>query len=270
MANMAAGQPLSMADQPSFDNFTSLSTKGMESETLQPTLLVLNYTNILKSKSVILGNNSSTHKVDPIPIKKQHFINGSPRVRWIEEEVNRMNIIKGLQYVVIGKFSYGWPDLEDLKLQLPGQLNVKGIATVNKTRSNCARIKVQVDIMVDLPNYVEMEIVNSITNDARVEKVKIQYDFLLKYCKRCILQGNNEQECRILHPESNQGYGDDEKQDISVHHTDKNKVEKSNKHKGWDKVKEGMLKKEGGTLQEGGFPSRDTRMRTIKMLIIIL
>lgn len=37
-----------------------------------------------------------------------------------------MNVIKGLQYVIIGKFSYEWPDLENFRLQLPKKLNVKG------------------------------------------------------------------------------------------------------------------------------------------------
>lgn len=69
----------------------------------------------------------------------------------------------------------------------------------------------QVDIMVDLPKYVEMEIVNSRTNEARVKKVKIQYDFYTKYCTRCMFQGHNDRECRILYPELDQGYDDNEK-----------------------------------------------------------
>lgn len=62
------------------------------------------------------------------------------------------------------------------------------MATVNKTRPSYARVKGQVDIMVDLSKYVKIEIENSTTKEARVEKVKIQYDFLPKYCKRCMPQ----------------------------------------------------------------------------------
>lgn len=40
----------------------------------------------------------------------------------------------------------------------------------------------QVDLLSDLPKFVEMEIVNTTSNESRVEKVKIQYDFLPKYC----------------------------------------------------------------------------------------
>lgn len=69
------------------------------------------------------------------------------------------------------------------------------MATVSKTRPSCARVKMHMDIMDDLPKYVEMEIMNSITEEARVEKVKNQYDFLLKYYTRCTLQAHNVQEC---------------------------------------------------------------------------
>lgn len=47
---------------------------------------------------------------------------------------------------------------------------------------------------------MEMEIVNDITMESRIEKVKIRYDFLPKYCTKCKLQGHDEQECRVLHP----------------------------------------------------------------------
>lgn len=45
-----------------------------------------------------------------------------------------------------------------------------------------------------------MEIVNDITMESRIEKVKIRYDFLPKYCTKCKLQGHDEQERRVLHP----------------------------------------------------------------------
>ncbi|KAM3361126.1 hypothetical protein P3S68_015980 [Capsicum galapagoense] len=44
------------------------------------------------------------------------------------------------------------------------------MSTVNKTRPSCARVRVQVDLLADFPNYVEMEIVNSTTGNSRVEK----------------------------------------------------------------------------------------------------
>lgn len=77
-------------------------------------------------------------------------------------------------------------------------------ATINKTRPNCTRVKVQVNLLADLPEYVEVEIITSQTKESRVEQVKIKYDYLPKYCGECSLQGHNKQECRILHPELRQ------------------------------------------------------------------
>lgn len=43
-----------------------------------------------------------------------------------EDEVDRMNISKNLQYAVVGKFSYGYQEIDELRIQIPKQCNVKG------------------------------------------------------------------------------------------------------------------------------------------------
>lgn len=202
-----------------------------------------------------------------------------------------MNIIEVLQYAVIGKFSYGCPELQELRSLIPTQCGIKGecnigflrdrhvlirltlleeyvnftsksayylkakdiyqyqmrqliydvkfkageettlamawisfpnllptyfvkeclfslasavvkplhldMATINKTRPSCARVKVQ----IDLPKNVRMDIENEATSETRTEWVKVQYDYIPKYCKECGLQGHNEYECRRIHPE---------------------------------------------------------------------
>jgi len=74
------------------------------------------------------------------------------------------------------------------------------MATINKTRPSCARVKVQVDLLFDFPKFVEVEVRNDDTKESRVEKVNIPYDMLLKYCKHCKVQGHEEEEYRVLHP----------------------------------------------------------------------
>ncbi|KAG5574131.1 hypothetical protein H5410_063897, partial [Solanum commersonii] len=127
------------------------------------------------------------------------------KVTWTEEEVTRMNIIENLQYVVIGKFSYGWPELDELRRTIPKQSVGKPIqldtTTINKTRPSYARVKVQLELLGDLPKFVELEIETTDKNSLRVEKVKVVNAMLPKYCQRCKLQGHNEEDCRILHPE---------------------------------------------------------------------
>ncbi|KAG5600021.1 hypothetical protein H5410_031391 [Solanum commersonii] len=149
--------------------------------------------------------------------------NGVPSVTWTEDEVKRMNALENLQYAVIGKFSFGWPQLEGIKeddtvlnvilketsrseslfslattIEKPIHLDY---ATINKTRPSCARVKVQVDLLGELPNLVELEVADPIKNTSRVEKIRVVYDMLPKYCKKCILHRHNEEACRILHPE---------------------------------------------------------------------
>lgn len=46
-----------------------------------------------------------------------------------------------------------------------------------------------------------MDIENEATAEVRTEWVKIQCDYLPKYCKSCKLQGHYDFECSKLHPE---------------------------------------------------------------------
>lgn len=55
--------------------------------------------------------------------------------------------------------------------------------TINKIRSSCAKVKVQVDLLAELPKHVKMEIITEKTKDSRLEQAKIHYDTLPKYCK---------------------------------------------------------------------------------------
>lgn len=44
-------------------------------------------------------------------MRRATVLNVEPFVKSTETEVDRMNIIEGLQYEVVGKLSYGWPEL---------------------------------------------------------------------------------------------------------------------------------------------------------------
>lgn len=39
------------------------------------------------------------------------------------------------------------------------------------------------------------------TGEVKERWVAIRYDYTLKYCKNCKIQGHNKKECFILHPE---------------------------------------------------------------------
>ncbi|KAG5619976.1 hypothetical protein H5410_005194 [Solanum commersonii] len=253
------------------------------------------YVDLLKPYTMNLSQNIKFATVTPIPIKQTSYINGIPRITWTEDEVRWMNTVGNLQYAVIGKFFYGWPEMDDLRIQIPKQCNRKGgckirllqnrhilmrfelfedflnmmsknsyyitgkngmvyqmrpliydakfkvdekmtqvmawisfrdlwttffvkeslfslasavrkpihldMATINKIRPSYTRVKVQVDLLADLPKFVELEIEDPISQSSRVDKIKVLYNVLPKYCKKCKLQGHNEDDCRVLHPE---------------------------------------------------------------------
>ncbi|KAH0729949.1 hypothetical protein KY289_001137 [Solanum tuberosum] len=150
---------------------------------------------------------------------KPTFNNGIPLVTWMEEEVTCMNIMENLQYVVIGKFSYECLELDELRRIIPKQCNIKGACQIELVMKHhrlwhgypslifglfffgIQAIFSLASAMGDIPKFVELDIENEETISSRVEKVKVVYDMLSKYYNRCKLQGPNEEECIILHPE---------------------------------------------------------------------
>lgn len=75
------------------------------------------------------------------------------------------------------------------------------MATINKTKPSCAKVKVQVDILADFPKVIEVEVVNEEYKTSRVDKINIRYDMFPAYGKRCKLQGHAKRDCRVFHPE---------------------------------------------------------------------
>ncbi|KAH0640411.1 hypothetical protein KY285_036997 [Solanum tuberosum] len=74
------------------------------------------------------------------------------------------------------------------------------LATSNKTRPSCARVKVEVNLLGEFPKRVNVGIKKK-TGEIVAKWIDIKYDYLPKYCKSCKLQGHNEKECFVIHPE---------------------------------------------------------------------
>ncbi|WMV08972.1 hypothetical protein MTR67_002357 [Solanum verrucosum] len=83
------------------------------------------------------------------------------------------------------------------------------LATSNKTRQSCARVKVEVDLLSDFPKRVNVGIKKK-TGEIVEKWIDIKYDYLPKYCKSCKLHGHNEKECFVLHLELYQKEDDNE------------------------------------------------------------
>lgn len=74
------------------------------------------------------------------------------------------------------------------------------IATKNQTRPNCARVKVEVDLIREFSKCIKIGIKKK--GRKVIEKwIKIKYDYVPKYCKTCIIQVHDEQQCFMEHSE---------------------------------------------------------------------
>lgn len=59
-------------------------------------------------------------------IKPITLLHGEPRVVWKADEILQMITNEDLQYVVMGKFSYGWLDIHELSNLVLKQCELKG------------------------------------------------------------------------------------------------------------------------------------------------
>ncbi|XP_015168652.1 uncharacterized protein [Solanum tuberosum] len=74
------------------------------------------------------------------------------------------------------------------------------MATRNQTRPSCARVKVEVDLLREFPKHIKIGIKGR--NEEITEKwIRIKYDYAPNYCKTCMIQGHNEEQCYVEHPE---------------------------------------------------------------------
>lgn len=64
--------------------------------------------------------------IRPVPLKPISYLHGEPIVVWDQLVIDQMIINEILRYVVIGKFSYGWPEILDLQKLIPKQCELKG------------------------------------------------------------------------------------------------------------------------------------------------
>ncbi|KAH0709534.1 hypothetical protein KY284_010961 [Solanum tuberosum] len=65
------------------------------------------------------------------------------------------------------------------------------MATSNKTRPSCARVKVEVFLLGQFPKRVNVGIKKK-TCEIVSKWITIKYNYLPKYCRNCKLQGHNE------------------------------------------------------------------------------
>ncbi|WMV53891.1 hypothetical protein MTR67_047276 [Solanum verrucosum] len=85
-------------------------------------------------------------------MKPVTIVEGIPRIKWTESEVERMNIKQNLEFAIIGKFSHGWPDLEFLRKAIPSQCGIKGECMIGLLRNR--HVLIRLSYMEDYINII--------------------------------------------------------------------------------------------------------------------
>ncbi|KAH0707208.1 hypothetical protein KY285_011769 [Solanum tuberosum] len=76
------------------------------------------YADLLKPHPIL----PQAPKVPPKPLTMVH---GEPNITWKSSKVKSLIIQENLQYAIIGKFSYGKPDVQELRKTITGQCGIK-------------------------------------------------------------------------------------------------------------------------------------------------
>ncbi|XP_016546560.2 uncharacterized protein LOC107846788 [Capsicum annuum] len=74
------------------------------------------------------------------------------------------------------------------------------LAMKNQTRPSYARVKVEVDLLGEFPTCINVGVKKQ-NKEVSEKWITIKYDYVPKYCKTFMIQGHNEQQCYMEHPE---------------------------------------------------------------------
>ncbi|KAH0761377.1 hypothetical protein KY290_017450 [Solanum tuberosum] len=166
-----------------------------------------------------------------VPIKPLTYLHGEPRVIWEEEEVTQMIVNEELEYAVVGKFSYGLSDIQELRKIIPKQCKLKGDVTIGLLCNRYVLIRASrmedyemstviawISLQALPPNFFDREtifsLVAAVGKPLRVDmatsdktrpscaRVKVEVDLLGEFPKRVnVAAWAQEKECFVLHPE---------------------------------------------------------------------
>lgn len=95
----------------------------------------------MEKSFVKMISNIVSQTAESISRKEVTMVEGVPHIKWTEKEVDRMNQIENLQFTVIGKFTYEWTDLDELRRIIPQQCEIKGGCQIRFFRSKHTLIR---------------------------------------------------------------------------------------------------------------------------------
>lgn len=84
------------------------------------------------------------------------FVHGEPIIEFTMEEVNQFTIEEGLHQAVIMKFSYGKPDVHELRKLVPKQYDIKGMCNIGQLEFR--HILVRFDLFEDYVQFLSRSV----------------------------------------------------------------------------------------------------------------
>uniref|UniRef100_M1DEC4 DUF4283 domain-containing protein n=1 Tax=Solanum tuberosum TaxID=4113 RepID=M1DEC4_SOLTU len=95
---------------------------------IHTTPITSSFADIIKGHRMkdMIGKGKAIADVEHIPQKKPNLVRGIPTISWISSEIQRMNVLENLQLVVVGKFSYGAPNIYELRSSIPKLCGIIG------------------------------------------------------------------------------------------------------------------------------------------------
>lgn len=169
---MVGGQPSLPTGQPSP---TLAPTNTTTINISQP----LDYSKILNPSTLNTAMHEKSTTIEPIPMRRVSFVNGQPLVKFTKVEYQMMILIYDAKFKACEESpkAMAWISFPSLlpthfvKECLFSLASAVGkplhldMVTINKTRPSCARVKVLVDLLHNLPKKVRMDIENEATGE---------------------------------------------------------------------------------------------------------
>ncbi|KAH0695998.1 hypothetical protein KY289_013480 [Solanum tuberosum] len=172
-------------------------------------------------------------QVKPVQMKPISYLHGEPQVIWEQEEVNQMIVNENLEYAVIGKFSYGWPDIQELRKLIPKQCELKEECNIGLIRNRYVLIRATIledydpmfnpeeeisttiawisfsslppilfgkeavfSLAIAVRKPLQVDMVTRNQTRPSCARVKVEVDLLKEFPKR-----HNAEQCYVEHPE---------------------------------------------------------------------
>ncbi|WMV19716.1 hypothetical protein MTR67_013101 [Solanum verrucosum] len=158
---------------------------------------------------------SPTQSVPKTQLKSIKYVHGEPTLQFTFKELGEFATEEGLYQAIVMKFSYGAPEIQELRSILPEQFAIKGLptslfarksflsiasaagrliaidkATQVRSRPSTARVKVELDLLDKHPKRIKLQYLDEESSKILKHFQEIVYDNLPLYCTNCKHQGH--------------------------------------------------------------------------------